>query len=334
MSKITNGSMKLIKSEITDVIYSTIGTDLPSNFDKIDAGVDAVNNRVNNILTTPVDGVSAQEIIDARGGNPTLGTRLNSMQNQTDVLQDEVDILMTTGVPKLVSFDYDISATVDEQTDFLIPYEFLSLDTDTVEVFVNGIAIPDNYYIITEPVEVDSAITLGYVTLTEGKPAGTIVKVRILKNVPNGDEGSVDGGLITVDSMPINRIKSDELNSFMDNSLSDINTQLNALANERGYINTKKLNEGTDLNTVTNNGLYVGSKLLNSPNNNITWYVIEVFNCGDEDNYVIQRVMGFANAGTATLERRKNLTTWTEWKQLITKSEVTTMLEAYQLKSV
>lgn len=208
MSKITNGSMKLIKSEITDIIYSTIGTDLPNNFDKIDAGVDAVNTRVNNIITTPVDGVSAQEIIDARGGNPTLGNRLDNMQSQTDILQEEVDNLVNVGIPKLVSFDYDIQATVDGQTKFLIPYEYLSLTTDTVEVFVNGIAVPDTYYVITEPVEVESVITLGYVTLTELKPVGTIVKVRILKNVPNGDEGSVDGEIITVDSIPLNRIEN------------------------------------------------------------------------------------------------------------------------------
>lgn len=232
MSKITNGSMKLIKSEITDIIYSTIGTDLPSNFDKIDAGVDAVNTRVNNIITTPVDGVSAQEIIDARNGEATLGTRLNNMQTQTDTLQDEVDALITTGVPKLVSFDYDISATTDNQTVFTIPYEYLSLDTDTVEIFVNGIAVPDTYYIITEPVEVDGVITLGYVTLNEAKPSGTIVKVRILKNVPNGDEGSVDGAMITVDSIPLNRINSTELDGFMTDSLSNINTSLNAKANK------------------------------------------------------------------------------------------------------
>ena len=237
MSKITNGSMKLIKSEITDIIYSTIGTDLPNNFDKIDAGVDAVNTRVNNIITTPVDGVSAQEIIDARGGNPTLGNRLDNMQSQTDILQEEVYNLVNVGIPKLVSFDYDIQATVDGQTKFLIPYEYLSLTTDTVEVFVNGIAVPDTYYVITEPVEVESVITLGYVTLTESKPVGTIVKVRILKNVPNGDEGSVDGEIITVNSIPLNRIDSTELDDFIDDNLSDINTQLNE--NTQGITNHK-----------------------------------------------------------------------------------------------
>lgn len=233
MSTITNGSMKLIKSDITDIIHSTIGSDLPNNFDKIDKTVDEVNTRINNILTTPVDGVSAQEIIDARGDSPTLGTRLNSMQTQTDSLQEEVDSLSTTGIPKLVSFDYDIAATTDNQTVFTIPYEYLSIATDTVEVFVNGIAVPDNYYIVTEPVEVESEITLGFVTLTEAKPTGTIVKVRILKNVPNGDEGSVDGEVITVDSIPLNRINSGELNDFMTDTLSEINASLNALTNSK-----------------------------------------------------------------------------------------------------
>lgn len=116
-------------------------------------------------------------------------------------------------------------------------------------------------------------------------------------------------------------------------AIAENTTQLNEIMNERGYVNINRIS-GTDLNSCVDNGLYAGNNFTNAPNNNTTWYVIEVFNCGDEDNYVIQRAMGFANAGTLTFERRKNLTTWTEWKQLITKSEVTTMLEAYQLKSV
>ena len=99
-------------------------------------------------------------------------------------------------------------------------------------------------------------------------------------------------------------------------------TQLNDIANERGYVNCKRI-PNTDLNLVTDSGLYAGNNFINAPDNAITWYFVEVFNCGDQDNYVIQRAMGFANAGTQTFERRKNLDSWTAWKRIVTSTSPT-----------
>lgn len=44
--------------------------------------IDAVNSRVDLIISTPAEGVSAQEIIDARGGKTVLGQRLNDIDAQ------------------------------------------------------------------------------------------------------------------------------------------------------------------------------------------------------------------------------------------------------------
>lgn len=92
-------------------------------------------------------------------------------------------------------------------------------------------------------------------------------------------------------------------------------SQLNDLANERGYLNTKLIS-GEDLNTIIKSGIYSGNNLINSPQNNV-WYTLEVFNCSNDD-YVIQRIMGFADGGITTFERRKNLTKWTDWQRLAT----------------
>ena len=95
--------------------------------------------------------------------------------------------------------------------------------------------------------------------------------------------------------------------------IEKVNSQLNDIMNERGYVNTKIIT-GLDLNTIIKSGIYVGNNLINAPQTNV-WYTLEVFNCSNDD-YVIQRIMGFADGGTTTFERRKNLTKWTEWQPL------------------
>ena len=51
-------------------------------FDKVEEDINNIDTRVNNIITTPAEGVSAQEIIDARKGKPTLGTKIDEMDNE------------------------------------------------------------------------------------------------------------------------------------------------------------------------------------------------------------------------------------------------------------
>lgn len=115
MSNNTTGDLKLIKPELDDDIYTTIGDDLPVNFDiidkvvtenraaqikgdvdldtkintdisnvttKIDENITIVNNRIDDIIIGSVEGVSAQEIIDARKGYTVLGGRLNNIDEQ------------------------------------------------------------------------------------------------------------------------------------------------------------------------------------------------------------------------------------------------------------
>ena len=65
--------------------YSKINT----GFDKVEADINnansritAVNNRVDRIITTPIDGrTAAQEVVDARAGFSTIGDRMNKIEN-------------------------------------------------------------------------------------------------------------------------------------------------------------------------------------------------------------------------------------------------------------
>ena len=130
-----------------------------------------------------------------------------SNKNKQDVseLKESVAGIIKTGVAKLVQYSYDIE--LSENTKKVnIPYERYSSVTDTLKVYVNGLAIQNDQYTITDPVEHDGIVTNGYIMLKAEKPAGTIVRIEVWKNVPSGEEGEVSGNIITKNSLPLDRI--------------------------------------------------------------------------------------------------------------------------------
>lgn len=101
------------------------------------------------------------------------------------------------------------------------------------------------------------------------------------------------------------------------NILNTINSSLNDLANERGYARVKRFEVETDLNALTESGVYASAKFLNGNDNEKTWKIVEVFNMSiDNQIYCIQRIMGIADGGDRTFERRCNNGIWSEWIQL------------------
>lgn len=128
-------------------------------------------------------------------------------KNKQDVseLKESVAGIIKTGVAKLVQYSYDIE--LSENTKKVnIPYERYSSVTDTLKVYVNGLAIQNDQYTITDPVENDGIVTNGYIVLKVERPAGTIVRLEVWKNVPSGEEGEVNGNIITKNSLPLDRI--------------------------------------------------------------------------------------------------------------------------------
>ena len=121
-----------------------------------------------------------------------------------------------TGVSKLVQHSYDIELSGSTKK-VNIPYERYSSVTDTLKVYVNGLAIQNNQYQITDPVEHDGIVTNGYIMLNIERPAGTIVRIEVWKNVPSGEEGAVSGNIIARNTLPLDRIIG----------LNDVTSQLN-----------------------------------------------------------------------------------------------------------
>lgn len=131
-----------------------------------------------------------------------------SNKNKQDIsyLKDNIGgISGTGGSLKLVQHSYDIELSGSTKK-VNIPYERYSSDTDTLKVYINGLAIQNNQYEITDPVEHDGTVTKGYIMLKIERPAGTIVRIEVWKNVPSGEEEAVSGNIITRNSLPLNRI--------------------------------------------------------------------------------------------------------------------------------
>lgn len=118
-----------------------------------------------------------------------------------------------TGVSKLVQHSYDIALSANTKK-VNIPYERYRSATDTLKVYVNGLAIQNDQYEITNPVEHDGTVTKGYIMLKTERPSGTIVRIEVWKNVLSGEEGSVSGNIIARNSLPLDRIigLNDKLN--------------------------------------------------------------------------------------------------------------------------
>jgi len=57
-------------------------------FDRVEEDLNNVNKRINDIITTPAGSVSAQEIIDARDGMPTLGEKIRGIETQINTLNN------------------------------------------------------------------------------------------------------------------------------------------------------------------------------------------------------------------------------------------------------
>lgn len=84
-------------------------TKITTGFDRVQQDIDTLGERVDNIITTPVDSVSAQEIIDARKGAPTLGKRFDKIDERlnlrTYLKYGPIDLSKFTGFMHNINFN-------------------------------------------------------------------------------------------------------------------------------------------------------------------------------------------------------------------------------------
>lgn len=110
----------------------------------------------------------------------------------------EIANVSASGNVKQTYYDFEVTATTDGQTDFVIPLVTYDIDNDKVSVHINTTTpSPKSDYELIRP---------NIVRFYKGKTIGTVVDMRIDKNVLTGLDGAVSGTLINPGTMPEDRV--------------------------------------------------------------------------------------------------------------------------------
>lgn len=166
--------------------FSDDGTGLKYNNEEISGKVKSVNGQEGDIT-------GLETVVDAeRKHTQTLG----DAKTYTD--QKIAEIEVTGGGGAFAPYHYTLTPTEEGQTDFVIPLANYH-KKDWVMLFQNTTFLsPVTAYTIVEP---------NIIRLTNGvKKDTTTLTLTVLKNVPAGEVGSFDGSLITVNTLPMDRI--------------------------------------------------------------------------------------------------------------------------------
>lgn len=120
----------------------------------------------------------------------------------------QISLVTETGIPKLVSYPLKVTATTDNQTVFEIPLDLFDANTDTLLVAINRAVLDSTQYTVTNTIRDESGqvTQLGKITLLSGVTITSELTMVVLKNVPIGPDGAINGAVLAVDSVPINRV--------------------------------------------------------------------------------------------------------------------------------
>ncbi|BFH63896.1 phage tail protein [Paenibacillus azoreducens] len=216
MSSSTPNLGLLKKDPVTDGNETfNIKTMLNENWDKIDAAVKAVEDGLSDIKV-PDASLTQKGIVQL--SNATDGTRENVAATEKAVkdaalgaksyTDQQIGLVTETGIPKLVSYPLKVTATSDNQKVFEIPLDLFDANTDTLLISINRATLDSTQYTVTNTVRnVDGKVTQrAKITLLSGVAATSEVTMVVLKNVPIGPDGSINGAVLALNSVPINRV--------------------------------------------------------------------------------------------------------------------------------
>ncbi|AWP30785.1 hypothetical protein B9D94_04395 [Paenibacillus sp. Cedars] len=185
-----------------------IETMLNENWDKVD---EAVGN-----IKVPDASLTEKGIVQL--SSATNGTRENVAATEKAVkdaalqaksyTDQQISLVTETGIPKLVSYPLLVTATADNQKVFEIPLDLFDADTDTLLVAINRAALDPTQYTVTNTVRnaAGEVSQRAKITLLSGVASTSEVTMVVLKNVPIGPEGAINGAVLAMDSVPINRV--------------------------------------------------------------------------------------------------------------------------------
>ncbi|WP_256872484.1 phage tail protein [Paenibacillus sp. 79R4] len=130
----------------------------------------------------------------------------------------QISLVTETGIPKLVSYPLLVTATADNQKVFEIPLDLFDANTDTLLVAINRAVLDATQYTVTNTIRdgAGQVTQRAKINLLSGVAATSEVTMVVLKNVPIGPDGAINGAVLAVDSVPVNRISGlqDELDTI------------------------------------------------------------------------------------------------------------------------
>ncbi|WP_106766821.1 phage tail protein [Paenibacillus faecalis] len=185
-----------------------IKTMLNDNWDKID---EAVGN-----IYIPDASLTTKGIVQL--SNATDGNREDVAVTEKAVkdaalqaksyTDQQISLVTETGIPKLVSYPLLVTATADNQKVFDIPLDLFDANTDTLLVAINRAVLDSTQYTVTNTVrnEAGEVTQRAKIILLSGVAATSEVTMVVLKNVPIGPEGAINGAVLAANSVPINRV--------------------------------------------------------------------------------------------------------------------------------
>lgn len=140
-------------------------------------------------------------------------TRVRNIEEdygKKDYIQDLISQVSADGVPKLVSYPYNVKVANDNTSSVEIPSDIFEISTDTVLVYRNGVPIaPIKEYTISQ-----TAGQRGFINLVVRETNPLLNKddeifMLVLKNVTAGEEGYINGRSLAAGSVPQNRVIND-----------------------------------------------------------------------------------------------------------------------------
>jgi len=185
-----------------------IKTLLNDNWDKID---EAVGN-----IKVPDASLTEKGVVQL--SNTTDGTRETVAATEKAVkdaalqaksyTDQQISLVTETGIPKLVSYPLLVTATADNQKVFEIPLDLFDANTDTLLVAINRAVLDATQYTVTNTVRdgAGQVTQRAKINLLTGVSTTSEVTMVVLKNVPLGPDGAINGAVLAVDSVPINRV--------------------------------------------------------------------------------------------------------------------------------
>jgi hypothetical protein len=145
------------------------------------------------------DGAGAIPVRDEHGSITVPTPVLASHAANKSYVDEQITLVTSTGVPKLVSYPITMIATQNNQTDFEIPLETFNDATDTLILSQNTTVLTPERYTVLEGTKT--------LRLTTPVSNGTVISGWVLKNVPIGPDGAIQGSVLAVESVPVNRVQ-------------------------------------------------------------------------------------------------------------------------------